>query len=131
MTLDEMKSRYRRKAFQFVHGENQRPVDHAMNQQAMLPRIDVRRFETVGNDKMKRSRGNHSHLILKRRSQPERHWLILEPALRIVDAAGAHRLDKMRALSVEMQFVDLLDGRLRGRCGIERTSTRGCSHGQS
>jgi ribosomal protein L35 len=101
----------------------------------MLPRIDVRRFETVGNDKVKRSRRNHSHLILKRRSKPECHRLILEPALRIVDAAGAHRLDKMRALSVEMQFVNFLDGglegRLKGRFGGKRAWTGGRSHGQS
>src|SRR6266404_6730823 len=40
MALDEMKSRYRWQAFQFVHSEYQRTVDHAVDKKAMLLRID-------------------------------------------------------------------------------------------
>src|SRR6266478_293351 len=75
MALDEMKSRYGRQAFQFVHGEYQRAVDHAVDQQTMLLRIDVRRLETVRNDKVERCRCDHPHLILEWGPKPKRHRL--------------------------------------------------------
>src|ERR1700730_12412893 len=126
VALDEMKSRHGRQAFQFVHGEYQWTVDHAVDQQTVLPRIDVGRFKTVGNDKVKRSRRDHSYLVLKGRSKPERHRLILQPALWIVDAAGANRLHEGRAPTVEVQFVNLLQSRF----GSNWKRTRGCPNGQ-
>src|SRR5467141_266791 len=77
MALDEMKSRYRWQAFQFVHSEYQRTVDHTMDQQTMLLRIDVRRLETVRNDEVERCRCDHPHLVLEGGPKSERHRLIL------------------------------------------------------
>ena len=48
VALDEMKSRYGRQAFQIVHRENQRAVDHAVDQQTMFLRIDIGRLRNRG-----------------------------------------------------------------------------------
>ena len=76
MALDEMKAGDEGQAFYFVHGKNQRTIDHAVDQQMMLLRVDVGRLETVRNREVKRGRRDHSHRILKRSPEAERHLFI-------------------------------------------------------
>ena len=50
MTLDKMKTGDGRQAHQIPERERHRAIDQAVNQQAMFPRIDVRRLVAVRDD---------------------------------------------------------------------------------
>src|SRR5712691_4142948 len=71
VAFHEMNLRHRRQSFQIFQRKNQRTIDHAVDQQAMLSRIDVRRFVPVGNDVMQWRRSDHANRILKRSSESE------------------------------------------------------------
>ena len=90
VALDEMKAGDEGQALDFVHGKNQGTIDHAVDQQMMFLRVDVGRLEAVRNREVQRGRRDHSHGILKRSPQAERHRFVFQPALRIVDAAVSH-----------------------------------------
>src|ERR1700722_18313177 len=64
--LDKMNARHGRKALQFFHGELQRTIHHPMDQESMLPGIDVRNYgAAVSADKMERGRCDNPHRILE------------------------------------------------------------------
>src|SRR5438874_1417765 len=62
-----MNPRYRRKTHQFIHSEDQRTVDHAVDQETMLPRVNVRRVEPMmASYIVKRGGRDDSYRILNR-----------------------------------------------------------------
>src|ERR1700733_9306466 len=79
----------------------------------MLPRVDIGRFETVRDREVQRSRRDNSKRILERCSKAKCDWLVFQTALGIIDAAVAHVGDVTGALTVEVQFVDFFQIRLR------------------
>ena len=60
----------------FVHGKNQRTIDHAVDQQMMFRGIDIGRLEAVRNREVQRCRSDHSKRILQGSSEAERHLFI-------------------------------------------------------
>src|SRR5579863_1587523 len=126
-----MKSCHERQALDFIHAKNQRAIDHAVNQQMMFLRIDVRRLEAVGDGEVQSRWRDHAHRILDGSSQAERHLLVFQAALGIVDAAVAHSGHVVRTLAVQVQFVHFFQGRFsRGCSGGGKRACR-CSDGQA
>ena len=65
--LDEMNAGYIGESLQVVHGENQRPVHHAVNHEPMFPGIDFRNVgTTVCSHVMERRRRYNPHRVLQR-----------------------------------------------------------------
>ncbi len=67
-TLDEMQAGDGGQALQVLHREGQRTVHHPVDQETMLPRIDLRDVGTTGRPhEVERGWRDHPHRILKRR----------------------------------------------------------------
>src|ERR1700730_16777130 len=92
---------YRRQALQLLHRENQRTLDHSMDHETMLARVDVRGLPTVLIHEMERGGRNDPCLILKRRPQrQERSFYRAGCGAPCTVGAGAHGGDEPGAIAV-------------------------------
>ena len=69
VALEEVDLRHGREAPDLVHRERQRPLDHAVHQQPMLGRIDIRNAIDVIHQEVQAGRRDDSVQILQRRRQ--------------------------------------------------------------
>src|SRR5712691_233386 len=66
VAFEEIHTRYRRQAFYFIERELERTVHHAVHQQTMLLRIEIRNALDVVHQKMETGRRDDPVQILKR-----------------------------------------------------------------
>src|SRR5450759_226834 len=100
--LQEMNSGYSREALQFLHGKDQGTVHHAVNQEPVLPGINVGESITVLNRIVERSRCDDSDRILQRSQISQSHEVQWPHTVR------AHRVLVARTRTV----CQILDGGL-------------------
>ena len=102
--LDEVNARHGRQPLQLVHREDQRPIDHAVDHQFVLARIDVRHERAaMRRHVVERRRRDDADRVLQRREHVKR-----QPVHVGRHAFGdrhAHGLHEVRALAVRDELL--------------------------
>ena len=118
--LVEVKARYRRIAHKLVHREFQRLLHHAVDHEAMRPRIDIRRARVMALED-EAVRRNDAGLVLQWRHAPVGKILAV---LQHIAAPALHMRLVLRRLAVARLFDDaaglLIARRDRQRRGARR-----------
>ena len=130
--LEKMNAGYGGKALQLFQGELQRPVHHAVNQEAILTGIDVRNNSaTMSAHKVERGWRDDAYRILKRSQYVKRKAKLI--GRRSLDDRYAYRGHVMGALAVGDLILQSTLCRPRhlclAGCGLYRThgSRRGAT----